>query len=147
MERKKFFDLLHRSGLRVTPQRIAICDQLVKAKDHPTANDLYNKLKKTYPSLSLATVYNNLEMLVQVGMVNALGSVGDDKVHYDANIQPHINLACVQCHRIIDFDSEQVKGLNMEVVEKSGYEIDGSRILYFGTCPDCLISNQKPRRQ
>lgn len=137
MMQKEFFDLLHKTGLRVTPQRIAICELLLNAKDHPTAGDIYDQLKSLYPSMSLATVYNTLEVLVQMGLVNSLGSVGDDMAHFDANLKPHINLACNQCHRITDFDSEQVGELDLEIARKSGYQINGSSILYFGTCPDC----------
>ena len=138
MEQKELFDLLHKTGLRVTPQRIAICELLLTAKDHPTASEIYGQLKSLYPSMSLATVYNTLDILVQMGLINALCSVGDDMAHFDANLKPHINLACNQCHRITDFDSDQVGDLDFEIAEKSGYQINGSSILYFGICPDCL---------
>lgn len=130
-------EVLHKSGMRLTPQRIAICELLTNTDDHPTAQEIYERLKTQYPSLSLATVYNTLDMLVGVGLVNALGSIGDDTVHFDGNTTPHINLACQECHRIFDVESECVSELNSEIVHKSGFDIRGSRILYFGICPDC----------
>ena len=100
-----FSDVLHKAGLRVTPQRLAICEYLVTSDSHPTANDVFLQLKDQFPSLSLATIYNTLDVLVGMGIVNALGSAGDNNVHFDSNVSPHINLACVQCHKIVDISS------------------------------------------
>src|SRR3990170_7589359 len=96
---------LRQSGLRLTPQRLAIFQLLTNSKQHPTVQMIYDQLRPQYPSLSLATVYNTLDMLVQLGLVNALGSASDDAVHYDADTHPHVNLACVNCHKVIDLPS------------------------------------------
>lgn len=128
---------LHRAGLRITPQRIAICKVLAENKDHPSAGDLYDALKVDYPSISLATIYNTLDVLVGLGLVNALGSIGDDKVHFDADTHPHINLACTKCHKITDLPSNFVDQLDQEISRQSGYQLMGSRLLYYGICPRC----------
>lgn len=128
---------LQQAGLRLTPQRLAICKLLVESHCHPTAHMIYDQLKPEYPSLSLATVYNTLDSLVQLGVVNSLGTAGDDSVHYDANTQPHVNLACVSCHTIIDLHSEYIHQLEDEVVKSSGYRLLGARVLYYGICPNC----------
>lgn len=132
-----FSQLLHQAGLRVTPQRIAICEMLIHTEAHPTANDIYSELKDQYPSLSLATIYNTLDVLVGMGAVNALGSIGDDKVHFDGNTAPHINLACVKCHKIVDLPSPNIMAMDDEIHQHSGYQVLGSRVLYYGICPDC----------
>jgi Fur family transcriptional regulator, peroxide stress response regulator len=128
---------LNKAGLRLTPQRLAICKLLAESKAHPTAQMIYDALKSDYPSLSLATVYNTLESLVRLGIINTLGSAGDDAVHYDANTEPHVNLACISCHRVIDLPSEHVTHLEDEVVSNSGYQVLGARVLYYGVCPSC----------
>ena len=138
METDLLLVVLHKAGMRVTPQRLAIGEYLYTTEDHPTADQIYAQLKNRYPSLSLTTVYNTLDVLVAMGVVNAIGSVGDDKVHFDGNVSPHINLACQVCHQIFDLDSECVNELESEIHIKSGFEIKGSRILYFGTCPSCI---------
>lgn len=132
-----FIRALKKSGMRVTPQRLAICDFLVTTDEHPTADDIYRTLKLVYPSLSAATVYNTLDVLVAMGMVNALGSVGDNKVHYDGHIEPHINIACMECHKIFDMDSDYVAKLDQEMIHKSGFKLLGSRMMYYGICPQC----------
>jgi Fur family peroxide stress response transcriptional regulator len=98
---------------------------------------VYEHLAPAHPTLSLATVYNTLETLVGLGVVNALGTAGDAAVHYDADLSPHVNLACVRCHRVVDLPSEHVFEIKREVSEHSGYQVLGARVLYYGVCPSC----------
>jgi len=128
---------LQKYGFHLTPQRMAIYNFLADSKDHPTANEIFKELKTEFPSLSLATVYNTLEMFAKVGFVNVLGSIGDGKVHYDTNREPHINLACISCHKIIDLPSEHVALMMDEISETKGYDILGTRILIYGICSNC----------
>jgi Fur family peroxide stress response transcriptional regulator len=128
---------LQHAGMRLTPQRMAICKLLAGSKEHPTPATIFNQLKRQYPSLSLATVYNTLDMLVSLGTVNALGHAGDDQVHYDADTSPHINLACISCHKIVDVPSESASRLDSEVANASGYKLLGARVMYYGLCPAC----------
>lgn len=135
---EKMVTALKNSGLRLTPQRQAICRLLVESKEHPSAQMIYEQLHNEDHSLSLATVYNTLDALSKIGAVSVLGVVGgDDAVRYDADIEPHINLACIRCHRIIDIASPTVLVLEQEVEKNSGYTLLGSRVVYYGLCPDC----------
>jgi Fur family peroxide stress response transcriptional regulator len=104
---------------------------------------IYERLRPEFPSLSLATVYNTLEMLLRLGAINSLGSAGDDAIHYDADMAPHINLACTSCHRVIDLPSQYVHALDKEVAVNSGYQIMGARVLYYGLCPECQARLQR----
>jgi len=125
--------------MRLTPQRMAICKLLIESNSHPTAAIIYNELRQIYPSLSLATIYNTLDTLVNLGAVNVLGHAGDDHVHYDADMDPHVNLACISCHRIVDIPSEHVQQLDDEISQASGYKLLGARVLYYGLCPQCQV--------
>lgn len=137
---------LREAGMRITPQRVAICELLAASQEHPTAMMIYEELKPRFPSLSLATVYNTLDTLVGLGVVNVLGHAGDDKVHYDADTEPHVNLACISCSRIIDIPSEHVTHLDSEITAASGYKLLGARVLYYGLCPDCQKKKAKSTR-
>ncbi|MEI7844550.1 MAG: Fur family transcriptional regulator [Chloroflexota bacterium] len=128
---------LKQAGMRLTPQRLAVCKLLAESDQHPTATMIYSELRPQFISLSLATVYNTLDTLVSLGAVNILGHAGDDHAHYDADTDPHINLACVKCHRIIDIPSEHIHLLDSEISRASGYKLLGARVLYYGLCPEC----------
>ena len=137
---------LQHAGMRITPQRVAICELLAASEEHPTAAMIFDELKPRFTSLSLATVYNTLDALVGLGVVNVLGHAGDDKVHYDADTEPHVNLACISCSKIIDIPSEHVSHLDAEITSASGYKLLGARVLYYGLCPSCQ-KNQTTRLQ
>jgi Fur family transcriptional regulator, peroxide stress response regulator len=128
---------LKQAGMRLTPQRLAICELLSETHTHPTAAAIYEQVRSQYPSLSLMTVYNTLNTLVDLGSVNALGNAGDDTIHYDGNTSPHINLACISCQKIEDVDSTKVAELDSEVSSTSGFKVIGASLLYYGVCPDC----------
>jgi Fur family peroxide stress response transcriptional regulator len=128
---------LKSAGMRMTPQRAAICANLAERDDHPTAVMIYEELRPQFDSFSLATVYNTLDALVKIGVVNSLGKAGDGSVHYDADTEPHVNLACISCNQIVDIPSSHVQQLDDEITSTSGYKLLGARVLYYGLCPEC----------
>ena len=134
---ESFTSALKEAGLRFTPQRIAICKLLSESREHPTAARIHQALQAEYPSLSLMTVYNTLNTLVDLGVVNALGHAGDGNVHYDGDTSPHINLACVSCHCIVDVPSPGLTEMDAQVSATSGYKLLGARLMYYGLCPEC----------
>lgn len=138
---QRLLQTLQQAGLRLTWQRRAICRYLAENDTHPTAQEIYQALRRQYPSLSRATVYNTLDRLVQLGAIHALGTAGDDAVHYDADIRPHVNLACIRCHRVVDLPLNQVHALEEAVRQRSGYYILGARVLYYGVCPQCQATS------
>lgn len=138
---------LQSAGMRITPQRTAICELLTTSDEHPTAAMIFEELKPRFASLSLATVYNTLDALVKIGVVNVLGHAGDDTVHYDADTKPHVNLACISCSKIIDIPSEHVTHLDAEITSASGYKLLGARVLYYGLCPTCQKKQKQATRK
>jgi Fur family peroxide stress response transcriptional regulator len=142
-----FLSTLKNNGMRLTPQRLAICKVLCKTNFHPTATMIYEQVKAQYPSLSLMTVYNTLDTLVDLGVVNQLGSAGDDQVHYDGDITPHINLACTSCHKIVDITFPHISNLDNEIRVTSGYKLFGACIMYYGLCPNCLKQSTSRKKE
>ncbi len=128
---------LKKAGMSLTPQRMAICKLLSGSNAHQTAASIYQQVRAQYPSLSLMTVYNTLNTLVDLGAINVLGDAGDGNVHYDGNISPHINLACISCHTIVDIPSARIEDLEAEISGASGFKVLGTRLLYYGLCPTC----------
>lgn len=131
---------LKNARYRITPQRKAICIVLAESTEHPSAQMIFAQLSKEDGTLSLATIYNTLEALTRLGVVNVLGEVGDsDSIRYDGDTSPHVNLACVRCRRIIDIPSPYILDLEKDVGQTSGYALLGARVLYYGLCPDCQL--------
>jgi Fur family transcriptional regulator, peroxide stress response regulator len=90
-----------RAGLALTPQRLAIYRALVASLDHPGPEALYDRVKPSMPSLSLATIYKTLETLVRLGVAAELPAAGDTK-RYDGQMGPHHHQVCDRCHTIED---------------------------------------------
>ena len=136
---------LRRAGLRLTPQRVAVCAALAGSRTHPTAQTLYATLRPRFGTLSRATVYNTLQALVGAGLIHELGTAGDGAIHYDADRSPHVHLVCVRCHRLEDFPTVSLANVAGRVARGSGYELQGARVVYYGVCPHCRRARPKPR--
>jgi Fur family transcriptional regulator, peroxide stress response regulator len=125
---------LSEASLRLTPQRIEICRFLAESEAHPTAQAIFDVLREKYPSLSMTTVYGTLDSLVRLGAITSLGNVGDERIHYEVNTTPHVNLACLSCQRIVDMESTTVESLEREVQDRIGSKMLSGRVVYYGDC-------------
>lgn len=94
-------DRCRSAGMSVTPQRLAIYRALLEADDHPSPEAIYERVRPTMPSLSLATIYKTLDALARLGLVNELPSTGNSR-RYDGNIERHHHLVCERCNRVVD---------------------------------------------
>jgi Fur family peroxide stress response transcriptional regulator len=127
---------LRAGGQRLTPQRLAIFHALAASDEHPSAQMIHEVVQAKYPMLSLATVYSTLELLRDMGEIIEVGFT-DEGRRYEPNLHPHINLVCVQCGRIEDFEAVALTTVERSVADGSGYEIQGSRVECYGLCPEC----------
>jgi len=121
-------------GLKLTPQRLSILAYLEGNKDHPTAEDIYKKVSKKFPTMSLATVYNTLDMLKQKGKLAEI-TIDPDKRHFDPNLQKHHHLICSVCKRIADVELEFNLALPKEAMQD--FQITGNHVEFYGICPEC----------
>jgi Fur family peroxide stress response transcriptional regulator len=122
------------SGLKLTPQRLAILEYLDGNKDHPSAEDVYKTVSKKFPTMSLATVYNTLMTLKQRGLVREL-TMDPVKMRFDPQPTPHHHLICMDCRKIIDIHSRFK--INLPEMEQKGFEIVGNHIEFYGRCSKC----------
>lgn len=125
---------------RQTIQRDAIFQYLQESTSHPTADDIYRELKKKYPSLSLATIYNTLQYLIGEGKISVLGDLGDRRVHFDKSVEPHLNMVCESCKQVFDLPNDDFRKSVEQIENQSGFKVKSSRVIFFGLCPEC----QKP---
>ncbi len=121
--------------LRMTNQREMILRELKKSKKHLTADQLYERVKKFMPRISLATVYRNLEILSDAAMIRKLEISGRQK-RFDSELEDHDHIYCVQCHRIENLDIGG-KEVDLGTIDTKGYEITGRRLEVTGLCPRC----------
>ncbi|MCC6346956.1 MAG: transcriptional repressor [Nitrospirales bacterium] len=122
------------TGLKLTPQRLAILDYLEGNAEHPSAEDVYRAVAKKFPTMSFATVYNTLEALRRRGSVLEL-TIDPGKKRFDPNTQPHHHLICLRCRRIVDILGEY--DLNLSDERKNDFDIIGNHIEFYGICPKC----------
>jgi Fur family transcriptional regulator, peroxide stress response regulator len=125
------------SGHRLTPQRLFILEALVADTSHPTAEELFARVRQTCPTTSLATVYKTLETLRQMGEVLEL-EFSDGSNHYDA-LRPaaHPHVICEQCGRIEDVEVDGISRLQAHAMQASGYQLQSHRIEFYGLCQSC----------
>ncbi len=120
--------------LKQTPQRLAIINFLKDNKNHPSVEDVYKAILVQFPTISLATVYNNLEMLKNLGMLREI-TIDPEKKHFDPDVTLHHHLICNECKRIVDIDLK----FDLELPNdcKHDFEIIGNHIEFYGICRDC----------
>jgi len=128
---------LRGQGHRITPQRMAVLQVLSTSEAHPSVEQIYDQVKRAFPTTSLATIYKTVTLLKEMGEVLELG-FSDQGNHYDGRKPyPHAHLVCVQCRRITDLDGVGLSQLPREVSESTGYRIVDHRLDFFGICPQC----------
>jgi Fur family peroxide stress response transcriptional regulator len=136
MSLNDFIGVLHEKGFRATAQRIEILKILSQSQTHPTAEEIYCKVRKKFPTISPATVYKTIQVLKEAGKVLELAFY-DEKTRFDPNMQPHINLICLKCKRIKDVIDPKVEEFVKQFFDKSGFKREGQRIDFYGICTDC----------
>ena len=122
--------------LRMTNQREIILRELIRSQRHLAADELYDIVKKVMPRISLATVYRNLEILSEAGMIGKLEIRGRQK-RFDYDPSEHDHIYCVVCHRVDNLEMAH-KGLTAEEFGAvAGYSVTGCRLEILGVCPEC----------
>lgn len=132
-----FTRALEDAGYRMTKQRRAICDYLARTTEHPTASSAFATLSSQHPDISRATVYNTLNILKQLGTITEI-SFGDDHVHYETDLRPHVNLICLRCHSIIDYDQPfPIEEIYETLQDQTGFRPVTDKTEVFGFCKEC----------
>ena len=130
-------EVLRKSGLKMTHQRLEILREVFQTDNHPDAETIYRGVRERLPTVSLDTIYRTLWLLLDMGLINALGP-SRERVRFDANTEPHHHFVCRQCGAICDFHSPELNGLEIpEVVQDLGLG-EKIHVEVRGLCHDCL---------
>jgi Fur family peroxide stress response transcriptional regulator len=132
---------LQEKGLRLTSQRLAIIDVLVKKCHlHPGARFIYKEAKKKCARLSLSSVYANINELCRHGIIKSLEFDGKEN-RCEGNLEEHVNLICEHCGKVTDF-KVPVSLNQKEVAKRTGFIITNNRLEYYGSCGECTKSRE-----
>lgn len=117
-------------------QRDAILQNLMSRRDHPTADAIYQSLRHDLPRISLGTVYRNLNLMAEMGMIRSISCEGGIR-HYDYDTSDHCHYVCTCCGNVMDLPIPADKELN-RLAQASGIgSIDCHSLIFYGTCSRC----------
>ena len=136
METQDLINFFRENGLKVTSQRLAICNFVLSRKDHPTAKQIYQELRDEYPTISLGTIYKTLHLLEELGLIQEL-SFNEGRIRYDPDMELHINMVCSKCGKISDYKAENVEKFWSAIISDLKIKPDGQRIDIYYECDDC----------
>ena len=121
---------------RMTSQREVILRELRSVTSHPTADEIYLRVRKVLPRISLGTVYRNLEVLSEMGLVLKL-EYGGSQRRYDGNPERHHHIRCVECGKVGDVVSGAVPGFTVVPELIAGFRVIDAQVLVVGVCDEC----------
>lgn len=134
-----FAQVFKEKKLKLTPQRIAVYNYLKSTCEHPSAEIIYKALQADYPTMSLATVYKTLRVLVDVNLIQEI-NVGEGNFRYDGCVESHPHIHCLNCSKVDDLKNVNFDNLNAEISSKTDYMILSNKVYFYGLCPKCQVN-------
>ena len=130
--------MLKKEGLKVTPQRIAVLEEIIKDKGHRESEDIYMAIKSRKTHVSRATVYRSLDILVQKGFARKL-NLGDGRARYETKIDNphHDHIICNECGKIIEFVNDKIEKMQEEIAKQHHFKLQQHIHQLFGLCKEC----------
>lgn len=130
------FELLVAHDIKPSVQRIAIMDYLKDHRTHPTADEIYNAIASSMPTLSKTTVYNTLRLFTEHGVAQSL-TIDEETEHFDGDISVHGHFMCKKCGTIYDVFISKDKVPGRYFLKKEGFTVDETHLYYKGVCKKC----------
>lgn len=126
---------------RNTIQKIKIMNYLSSVDTHPNAEQVYNEVKKEVPTITLATVYRNLNILAEEGKILKLEI--NNEFHFDADLKNHQHCVCKNCGKIYDNFQEDIDNYAINHVNNEVFDASDVQIIFFGLCKECKPRGEK----
>ncbi|MBZ0292912.1 MAG: transcriptional repressor [Anaerolineae bacterium] len=133
----EYEDLMHRHGLRVTPQRLTILDAVCDVGGHATLGAIYRTAKLADPAISRSTIYRTLEVFCEIGLVTSAEIGEDGKVYEIVEAHPHHHLVCQVCGEIQQIPDEIMQPTFDRIKQAFGFDVETSHLVLSGTCRNC----------
>ncbi|MGL1932986.1 MAG: transcriptional repressor [Desulfotalea sp.] len=125
-------------NMRLTTQRQVILEELSKVTSHPTANEVYDMVRLKLPKIGLGTVYRNLELMAEGGIILKLEGGGTQK-RFDANTEQHYHIRCLNCGKVDDIKVDVQHQINTMAQKASEYNVLGHKVEFNGICQNCQM--------
>lgn len=134
----KFKETLHDNGMKCTPERLSIFQEIYSSSEHFDADEIYFRMRKEKKRVSRATVYRTLDLLVENGFVSKV-NVGLSQVHFENTLaqEHHEHLVCTQCGKIIEFNNNVIENEQDKICEEHGFFPTKHNLIIFGLCESC----------
>lgn len=126
--------------MKYSKQRELVLQTLQQNVVHPTADYIYAVLHKEYPSISLATVYRNLNQLAEMNVIRKIVGL-DASTRYDHNTHKHYHFICSKCNKVYDVNYEIAPDLVANIANQTGLGVESCEITLKGICPECILKN------
>ncbi|MGB5702285.1 MAG: Fur family transcriptional regulator [Polyangiales bacterium] len=136
--RARLNDYMARHGLRSTEQRRVVTEMFFESDGHLSIEDLLDEVRVKEPRIGYATVYRTLKLLKECGLAFER-HFGDGVSRYEVawSDEHHDHLICVECEKIIEFEDDDIEGLQHQVAAKHGFRLVRHKLELYGVCPDC----------
>nr|WP_321307908.1 transcriptional repressor [uncultured Sphaerochaeta sp.] len=121
---------------RQTIQKGLVWEAVTNATNHPNAEQIYERIVEKHPSISRATVYRNLNSLVEEGKVKRVRVLGGPD-HFDRTLGNHYHIQCIHCKRVDDIELFEDINLSERNIDTNGYTLESYEIVFNGICPEC----------
>jgi Fur family transcriptional regulator, peroxide stress response regulator len=131
-----FYQRAKKNGLKITPQRTAIYQELLKAKDHPSADIIYKRIVEKIPNISFDTVNRTLLTFSKIGITNIVEGYGQPK-RYDPDLDIHHHFRCIQCNSIIDFYNKNYDNIAVPEEINNRVKVINKKVVLEGLCDKC----------
>lgn len=126
----------HGRPIRMTLQRQAVLDVVRRSHDHPTAMEIFERVRSDYPTIAYSTVYTALNALVEAGMVTEM-RLGKHATRYDGRTEHHHHLVCTGCGRVVEVEADLCHCRLDAIADQTGFEVLEAQIELKGLCPEC----------
>jgi Fur family peroxide stress response transcriptional regulator len=133
---ESFRDRCKQHNLNITPQRVAIYEELMKSKDHPDSEDIFERVKIGFPDMSLDTVYRTLSKFAEIGLAHLVEGYGESK-RYDPDTNKHHHFRCQKCNKIVDFHDVDYDSLKISRAIQRKFRVTNVKVVLEGTCDEC----------
>jgi len=137
IEHDAFINKCRQHNLKITPQRTAIYDQLIKSKNHPTADLIYQEVKKQFPNISFDTVNRTLLTFSEIGIVDVVEGYGNPR-RFDIDMTNHHHFYCIRCGGITDIYNDEYDNINIVEEIRQRFDVYSKRVVLNGVCDKCI---------